>query len=43
MLSQDCYSEWDLVPAKVPLRTNKLGPWLIAIMVNNLDTPRSEL
>jgi hypothetical protein len=34
-LSQDCYSEWGLVPAGVP-HGAKLGPWLFAIMINDL-------
>ena len=37
-LSQDCFSEWELVPAGVTLGT-KLGPWLFVIMVNDLDIP----
>ena len=33
-LSQDCYSEWEFVPAKVSQGT-KLGPWLFVIIVND--------
>ena len=35
-LGPDCYSEWSNVPAGVPQRT-KLGPWLFALMINDLD------
>ena len=35
-LSQDCYSEWGAVPAGVPKGT-KLGPWLFAIMIDDLN------
>ena len=42
-LSQDGYSEWELVPAGVPQGT-KFGPWLYVInMVNDLNIPNSEL
>ena len=41
-LSQDCYSEWGLVPAIVPKGT-KLGPWLFAMMVNDLEVADIDL
>ena len=36
--SSDCFSEWGAVPAGVPQ-----GPWLFAIMINDLDIPGSDL
>ena len=34
-LSQDCFSEWGAIPARVPEGT-KLGPWFFAIMINDM-------
>ena len=36
-LGKDCCSEWGNVPAAVPQGT-KLGPWLFALMINDLNT-----
>ena len=40
--SQDCYSEWGAVPAGVPQGT-KLGAWLFATMINNLNVTDANL
>ena len=35
-LSQDCHSEWEEIPSRVPQGT-KLGTWLFTIMINDLS------
>ena len=35
--ASECFSEWGLVPTGVPQCT-KLGPWLLVLMINDLDT-----
>ena len=41
-LCQECFGEWGAVPAGVPQGT-KLGPWLFAIMINNLNVTDANL
>ena len=38
-LGEDCFSEWGNVPVGVPQGT-ELGPWLFALMMNDLGTTR---
>ena len=37
-LSSSCYSNWELMPAVVPQKT-ELGPWLFLLMINDLRIP----
>ena len=41
-LGHDCFSKWGEVPARVRQGT-KLAPWLLIIMINELDVPGTEL
>ena len=41
-LCQECFGEWDALPAGVPQGT-KLGPWLVAIMINNPNVTDANL
>ena len=41
-LCQECFGEWGALPAGVPQGT-KLGPWLVAIMINNPNVTDANL
>ena len=41
-LGHDCFSEWGVVPAAIPQGTI-LGPWLLIIMIEELDVPATDV